>query len=709
MAGKLYVSALEPRSGAGLVVLGIMDLLVRHVGRVGFFRPLTHASEGVDEHVELIATQFDLQIPHDDMQGLRAEEVERLAAAGRYGEVIERVLERFHEVERRCDFVVCLGSALRGAAKSMEFDFNAKVANDLGCPVLPVVNAADKQAEEILSVIRIAHETFEEEGCALLATIVNRVSADRLEEVRQAIETRVGDEPVFVLPEDEHLARATLEDVARALDATCLAGDDGWQAREFPRCRVAAMLVPHAMERLQDGDLLIVPGDRDDVVLGAVLAAMSSPGPKLSGLILNGGLPLSDFTRSMVDGLDRPPLPILAVDTDTYDTAQAVHGIQPRIRAGDQRRIARALQLFESRVDAESLLQRIEVTRTRGQTPVAFQFELLQRAKEHRRHIVLAEGVDDRILRATEILRLREVVDITLLGDPEQVRSAARSLGVQLGDVEILDPATSDRRERYAVRYRELRAHKGVTQENAFDVMSDVSYFGTMMVHEGDADGMVSGAMHTTAHTIRPAFEFIRTRADHSIVSSVFFMCLSDRVVVFGDCAVNPNPNPRAARRDRAGIRRDGHDVRHRADRRDAVVLDRRVGDRRGRRCRPRGDAYREAEATGLPLEGPMQFDAAFDPSVARKKAPDSDVAGRATVFIFPDLNTGNNTYKAVQRTSGAVAIGPVLQGLKKPVNDLSRGCTVTDIVNTVAITAIQAWSTRTDSEEPPPSCTSSC
>jgi phosphate acetyltransferase len=353
--------------------------------------------------------------------------------------------------------------------------------------------------------------------------------------------------------------------------------------------------------------------------------------------------------------------------------------------------VATALGLFERHVNVDELASRIELTRSDRVTPLMFEYELIERARADRQRIVLPEGTDDRVLEATQLLLRRDVVDLVLLGDVDAVRTRADMLGLDLGDTPIIDPSTASERDDYARRYHELRSHKGITLEQAHDTIADVSYFGTMMVHVGAVDGMVSGAAHTTGHTIRPAFEFIKTREGVDVVSSVFFMLLPDRVLVYGDCAVNPNPTAEqladiaissAATAARFGIEPlvamlsystgesgSGEDV----DRvREATML--------ARQRRP-----------DLKIDGPIQYDASIDPSVARTKMPGSEVAGHATVFIFPDLNTGNNTYKAVQRSAGAGAIGPVLQGLNKPVNDLSRGCTVADIVNTVAITAIQA------------------
>lgn len=320
-----------------------------------------------------------------------------------------------------------------------------------------------------------------------------------------------------------------------------------------------------------------------------------------------------------------------------------------------------------------------------------FEFNLIERAKQNRMRIVLPEGVEERILRAADILARREVADIILLGDADKVGSKVSELGIALDGVQIIQPNLSPKFEEYAQTYFELRKHKGVSIERARDTMNDVTYFGTMMVHKGDAEGMVSGSINTTAHTIRPAFEFIKTKPGFSIVSSVFLMCLKDRVLAFGDCAVNPNPT--AEQLAEIAIN-SAHTARIFGIEPRVAMLSYSTGSSgKGADVEKVIEATRIAKerAPELLLEGPLQYDAAIDMDVARTKLPGSQVAGQATVFIFPDLNTGNNTYKAVQRAAGAVAIGPVLQGLNKPVNDLSRGCTVPDIVNTVAITAIQA------------------
>jgi phosphate acetyltransferase len=410
--------------------------------------------------------------------------------------------------------------------------------------------------------------------------------------------------------------------------------------------------------------------------------------PAVAGVVLTGGhAPAPQIEKLLPDA----PFAVLAVDDHTYPTAAAVHAITPVITAEDELKIATALGVFEAGIEPAELAERIALPRRHTRTPMMFQYELLELAKSRRSHVVLPEGEDERVLRAADILLRRDVVDLTILGQPEDVRARATARGLVIDGAEIVDPERSSLRAEFARLYYDLRKHRGMTEDLARDQVVDPSYFGVFLVQTGAVDGMVSGAAHTTADTIRPAFEVIRARAGVSVVSSVFFMCLADRVLVYGDCAINPRPDSRQladiAISSAATAASFGVVPR-------VAMLSYSTGTSgRG----PQVTAVREAteivreRRPELKVEGPIQYDAAVDAHVASLKLPSSEVAGQATVFIFPDLDTGNVAYKAVQRSAGAVAIGPVLQGLRKPINDLSRGCNVVDIVNTVAITAVQA------------------
>ena len=692
MAKSIYIAGAEPRSGKSVVALGLMERLIARGRRAGFFRPVVRAGEGADGLIRLMTARYGLAAPYEVMYGVTGRRAAELVVADRVDELRSEVLRKYKELEGACEVVLCVGTDYSGVAAPLEFEFNAAAANDLGCLVLPVIQGAGRVPEEILAAVQVMLESLKTHRCNCLATIVNRVAGDRLEEVRQVVTEAVGGAgPVYVLPDEPLLARPTVGEVAEALGAESVSPHAEGMDRRVADIKVAAMQLPHFLDYLQPGTLVITPSDRSDIALGTLMADASDTYPRVAGLLLTGDLPPVPQVRRLLDGLRASRMPVLSVRTDSFTTAIRVNAVQGAILPEHKRKIAAALALLESHMDLEALEERAAVTRSERVTPLMFEYELLRRARDNRRHIVLPEGTDERILRATEILLLRGVVDITLLGDPEEVRRRASELGLSLDGAAIVDPLTSEWRDGFVRKYCELRKHKGVTEDAARDTIADVSYFGTMMVFEGKADGMVSGAAHTTQHTIRPAFEIIKTKPGCALVSSVFLMCLADRVLVYGDCAVNPDPTAEQL----AHIAVSSAETSRMFGIEPLVAM---LSYSTGESGKGE-DVERVREATAkarelspdLKIEGPIQYDAAADAGVAKAKLPGSQVAGHATVFVFPDLNTGNNTYKAVQRTANAVAIGPVLQGLKKPVNDLSRGCTIPDIVNTVAITAIQA------------------
>ena len=695
MARTLYIAATQPRSGKSLVTLGVMEMLAARARRPGFFRPVVASDRGLENDMDLIAARYGLVAGETAVYGFTNDEAQRRLTEVGYAEVLKDILARYKEVEARCDYVVCEGTDFTGVSNAFEFDFNAAVAQNLGCAILPVINGHGRDERQLVNAILAARQTYTSRGCRVLATVINRAETESPADLRVRLAAASGGpEPLFVIPEEPALGWPTIADAARALDAELIHGTEEGLKKEYRDVKVAAMHLSHFLRHLTDANLVITAGDRADIVIGSFVANRAAASGGLAGIVLTGGLRPELKVRNMLTGLSDSALPILAVDEDTYRTATRVHAVRSWLTPDNDRKIARALGIFERHVSAHELEERIEIDRTDRVTPLMFEYQLIQRAGADPKTIVLPEGEEERILRAADILLRRRVADLVLLGQHEIIRRRISALGLDLSGVEIIDPAASPLHPGFADTYYELRRHKGITRDIAADVLADRSYFGTMMVHQGLADGMVSGAVNTTAHTIRPSFEFIRTRPGVSIVSSVFLMCLADRVLVYGDCAVNPSPTaaeladiaisaagtarmfgiePRIAMLSYStGASGSGEDV-------DRV----REATRRVRERRP-----------DLLVEGPIQYDAAVDAAVARTKLPDSEVAGRATVFIFPDLNAGNNAYKAVQRSAGAVAIGPVLQGLNKPVNDLSRGCTITDIVNTVAITAIQAQET---------------
>lgn len=693
MAQNLYVTGAERGSGKSAIVLGMMEFLLGHAGKVGFFRPVISAAHHSDHLIHLIATHYQLDFPYESMYGCIADEARELLAADRNDELLGRILDKYKRLEAMCDSVLCAGTDYAAAGHSaLEFDFNADVANNLGCLIMPVVRGDNRTVAQIVDATSAFKMSLQERDCDIGAIVVNRVDKEQTGDLRQALRRSLrGPIPGYVVPAEPSLAQPTLSDIAQTLDAKRLYGEEEQLTREVIDFKIAAMAIPDFLQYIEAGGLVITAGDRADIILACLMSYPSTNYPQISGILLTGGQIVAEPVRRLIDGLSSVPFAVLSVPTDTFTTTINVSKVEARLEPGNKRKLATVLGMIENSIDLnalEHLLRTAHVTRV---TPLMFEHDLIRRAKTARRRIVLPEGHDERILRATEIISLRGVADIILLGDEEKVSEQIDALGLHLEDVEIIDPLTSTLRDKYARTYFSLREHKGISLEMAYDIMADVSYFGTMMVYLGHADGMVSGAAHTTQHTIRPAFEIIKTRPGTSLVSSVFIMCLEDRVLVYGDCAVNPDPDAGQladiAISSAETARLFGIEPR-------IAMLSYSTGESgKGRAVEKVREATRIARnlRPDLKLDGPLQYDAAVDASVAKTKLPGSEVAGSATVFIFPDLNTGNNTYKAVQRSADAVAIGPILQGLNKPVNDLSRGCTVTDILNTVAITAIQA------------------
>ena len=697
MSKSIYVCSNDPRCGKSSVVLGLMESLLKNIPKVGFFRPIINEPRGSarkDNDIELIRSYFKLESAYDDMYAYTFSEATDLISHGRKTELLEGILAKFSRMEENHDFVVCEGADFESLANSIEFDLNADIAINLNCPVLLVANGMCMgDCENHYRKSSMALDVLHERGCHILGTIV--VGVPTLCQNRLAVrlnkeQTQVTG-PVFSIPFEPFLRGSTMKEVTDVLHAKVLYGAESMD-RIVLHKTVAAMQLGNFLAHIQnlEGTLIIAPGDRSDIVLGSLMAQASHGYSSIAGLVLTGGLLPDKAVRDLLDGM-KVPVPVLSVGKNTFDTAMAVNDIHSHITADDTRKISVALNLFQTHVDADGLIERISAEKSTIMTPKMFEFRMLQRARSNKQHIVLPEGTEERVLRAAEILLKREVVDITLLGRKSDVQEKIGKLGLQLAGARIVDPAESPWMEDFVNTYYELRKHKGISLEIARDSMGDVSFFGTMMVYKGLADGMVSGSINTTQHTIRPALQFIKTKPGFSIISSIFFMCLEDHVLVYGDCAVNPNPTASEladiAITSATTARSFGIEPY-------VAMLSYSTGaSGQGEDVERVREATRLARerAPDLLIEGPIQYDAAVDPSVARTKAPKSQVAGHATVLIFPDLNTGNNTYKAVQRSANAVAIGPIMQGMRKPVNDLSRGCTITDIVNTVIITAIQA------------------
>ncbi|MEV8272162.1 phosphate acetyltransferase [Microbacterium sp. NPDC077184] len=718
MAQSIYITSAEGHSGKSTVALGVLDALSRATSRVGVFRAIARSTRERDYVLEMLLDHDGVDLAYEECVGVTYDDVRQDPDAA-----LSTIVERYKAVEAQCDAVVIVGSDYTDVGSPAELAYNARIAANLGAPVLLVLGgrAAQGQAEQLGATLprtpaemgQIADLALAElvHGRAqLFAVIANRVEDDERGEVIAAVRRSLTSErgldaahvPVWAIPEDRFLVAPSMRGILRAVDGELIAGDPELLTREALGVVVAAMSMVNVLPRLLEGAVVVIPADRSEVLLAALLANASGTFPSISGIVLNGGFDLPEPVRRLIDGLGSN-VPIISTELGTYDTAVRVMNTRGRLAADSQRRYDTALSLFETSVDTEELLRAFGMARATVVTPLMFEFQLIDRARASHKRIVLPEGDDDRVLRAAGTVLKRGIADLVILGEPFEVRARAIELGIDIQNAEVLSPFDAVHVSRFAEEYARLRAHKGVTAAQAADTVTDVSYFGTMMVHTGLADGMVSGAAHTTAHTIRPAFEIIKTKPGVSVVSSVFLMALADRVLVYGDCAVIPDPTaPQLADiavSSAATAAQFGIEPR-------VAMLSYSTGE-----SGSGADVEKVREATALVrerapellVEGPIQYDAAADVAVAAAKMPGSQVAGRATVFVFPDLNTGNNTYKAVQRSAGAVAIGPVLQGLNKPINDLSRGALVEDIVNTIAITAIQAQAEDADTEQGEP------
>ena len=684
-SSAIYIASPEGDTGKSTIALGILHRLAATVAKVGVFRPITRLGEDRDYILELLLSQATADLPYEDCVGVSYQQLHEDPDSA-----IGEIVDRYHHVADQCDAVLIVGSDYTDVAAPSELSTNARIAANLGAPIVLAVKAKDRRPDQVAQIVDVCLAEIAAQHAHTAAVVANRCDPSRMTAVADALERF---EPkCYVLPEEPLLVAPSVAELQAAVDGTVLRGDPALLSREAMDVLVAGMTAEHVVERLTEGVAVITPGDRSDVVLAVVSAHAAEGFPSLSCVILNGGLELNPSIASLVSGLGLR-LPIITTTFGTFETASRVASARGRVTALSQRKIDTALTLMDTHVDTADLLAQLAISIPSVVTPQMFTYQLLDGARSDRKRIVLPEGEDDRILKAAGRLLQRGVADLTILGEEAQVRSRAAELGVDLSAAAVLNTRTSELCDKFAEQYAELRKHKGVTVEQAREIIHDVSYFGTMLVHNGMVDGMVSGATHTTAHTVRPAFEIIKTLPDVSTVSSIFLMCLADRVLAYGDCAIVPDPTSEQLADIAISSARTA--AQFGIDPRVAMLSYSTGTSGTGEdvdKVRTATELVRAREPDLL-VEGPIQYDAAVEPSVAKTKMPDSEVAGRATVLIFPDLNTGNNTYKAVQRSAGAIAIGPVLQGLKKPVNDLSRGALVEDIVNTVAITAIQAQS----------------
>ncbi len=686
---SLYISSQKKGAGLLFVSQGIMEILKRNLHRVAFFRPIISSSEYVDGDIDFIIKRYNLDIKYEDAYGFDVHYVESMIASNRENELINQLITKFKKLEKEYDFVLCEGIRRSFLSSSIEYDLNLKIAQNFSSSYINVICAKDASVQEIYEDIIIEHENITHQNCKHFASFINRVEENIYDELKSKLQLCKFD--TYLFKELEELNLLSIEDIVESLDANEVFASKHDYTRVVRHVKVGGLSLDNFLEHIQEDDLIVVPADRSDIILGLFGALYSSNYPSISGIVFPFGMLPHKNIQKLLDGLDSFSIPMFFVNTDTYQTVHNITKIHSRLRINSDRKIALALGLFENNVDIAKIEKKISDEQSDVMTPQMFEYKLFDMAKSNKKRIVLPESCDERILRAAEIILRRGVAEIILLGNKDEIKQTYMRLGLDLSEATIVDNKDKKLLKEFTDEFYNMRKHKGLTYELASDAMAHINYFGTMMVQLGYADGMVSGAIHSTSDTIRPALQIIKTTKGVNIVSSVFFMCLKTKVLVYGDCAVNQDPNAHQLADIAIASAKTAQSFSITPK---VAMLSYSTGD-----SGSGVDVDKVREATNivkqnnpnLLIEGPIQYDAAVNKSVAKTKLPDSKVAGEANVLIFPDLNTGNNTYKAVQRSSDAVAIGPILQGLNKPINDLSRGCLVDDIVNTVVITAIQA------------------
>lgn len=691
---NIYISATEPRSGKSAVALGLTKILGESTNKIGYIKPIGRGAHGgEDSDVTLVKELLGLKVPAEMISPLGMDEAKTYIASGNTDGLLTRILRSAHSNCADCDIIIVEGSDFTGAISALEFDINADISKTLDAPVIMVANGQGRTASEIVGQVAAARESFDDRGCDVIGAIVTKVEPDQLDKVKSTLEiefAKTNLDLLGVIPYDPLLGRPRMKEIAEKIGAKVLFGTE-YLNNLVSQPRIAAMSIGNVLNRITDGMLIITPGDRNDMILAAMVSRVSSTYPNISGIVLTGGYEPVDSVKRLIGGLSGFNIPILQLPLDTFESAIRINQMEVSLYPDDHQKIEALYRATKRHVNQDKLNKYLQLKRTPKTTPIAFLNGLMERSSSQKKRIVMPEGDEERTLKAVSRVLEENIADIILLGDPKVILEKANRLDAKIDRATIINPAESDKLEAYTEAYFQMRQHKGITRDHAHDVMIDPIYFGTMMVGLDDADGLVSGAVHTTRHTITPAFQIIKTRPGISLVSSIFFMCLEDRVLVYGDCAVNPNPSAEEL----ADIAVSSAETATSFGFDPLIAMLSYSTGTSGvgpevERVAQATDLVRQ-KAPQLKVEGPIQYDAAISLETAKTKLPDSLVAGHANIFIFPDLNAGNTAYKAVQRSAHAIAVGPVLQGLNKPVNDLSRGCLVEDIVYTIAITAIQA------------------
>lgn len=545
MNKAIYIATSEHNSGKSIITLGLMSMLIGKTAKVGYFRPIIEDFEDgkLDNHIETVISHFGLDIAFEDAFAITKSKLIKKKNKGKIGEVLDLIIDKYKRLEEQFDFVLVEGTSFSGEGTVIELDMNVLIAKNLGIPTIIVGSGVGKTLEELVDSLYLAYDSFKVKDVEVLAIIANKMQHENIKLVTDGLRSSLPTETlVNAIPLVSSLNNPTIKEIVDELDAKVLFGAE-FLNNEIGNYSVGAMQLRNYLLHLKEKALVITPGDRADIILGALQANESVNYPAISGIVLTGNIVPDDSILMLIEGLTSI-VPIISVEGGTYNITNKIGDIKAKIYADNKQKIETSINTFEKYVDLDNLTKKLSSFEAEGMTPKMFQYNLVKRAKKHRKHIVLPEGNDDRIIIATSRLLSMDVVDITILGSKKQIENKVAELGIafDFSKVKIISPIKSEYYEDYVNTYYELRKNKNVTLGMAKDLMEDGAYFGTMMVYKGHADGMVSGAAHTTQHTILPALQFIKTKPHSSVVSSIFFMCLEDRVSVFGDCAINPNP-----------------------------------------------------------------------------------------------------------------------------------------------------------------------
>ena len=689
-------------NGSTTISLGLLRALDAQGLKVGFVKPIAPNYNTHERSSHLVRTVLQLQTPNP----MHLTQVQQRISDGMLDRVLEDAVALHAQVTQDCDVVLIEGLA-PDRSEPYTAKLNAEIAKALSADVLLVGSGQNRSADEIRHDLKVQQSIFGGTKGHLLGLIINKVGSSSQHHGIPSIETStdaIADKSlcseeecwqlgnpqcpvVGVIPWQNELVSPRMLDIAHALNAKVL-NQGELDSRRVLRIALCARTLPNMLDTLRPGSLVVTPGDRDDIMVAAAMA--TNNGTPLAGLLLTGGLLPHQGVVDLCQSALKTGIPVLQTNLDTFTTADRLARMNTNVPMDDVDRVQRIMENVAEHVDSELLMQRLGAPHASRLSPAAFRYQLVAKACSDKQRVVLPEGDEPRTVQAAAICQQRGIADCVLIGEPERIQQVAQAHEISLpDDLQIIDP--QDVREHYVPAMIELRKHKQLSEPMALAQLEDNVVLGTMMLAEDHVDGLVSGAVHTTANTIRPALQLIKTAPGAKLVSSVFFMGLPDQVLVYGDCAVNPNPNAEEL----ADIAiQSAHSAKAMGIHPKVAMISYSTGQ-----SGSGADVDKVRAATHmiqqtqpeLTVDGPLQYDAATTASVAQSKAPDSAVAGQATVLIFPDLNTGNTTYKAVQRSANVISIGPMLQGLAKPVNDLSRGALVEDIVYTIALTAIQA------------------